>query len=220
MDREYRLLLNGERAAQKGQDAPSTEEPMFLRLGIEINRVVHSSMTTPDIEAEIVRRTLNTCCTLPQRKARTLRLPQRFWHLLSRSNVSSKDGAEPADSVRKNSCLAIINRRPLPSKEQLRAHKRRKLEDLAGELERAVSCNQVKSTYAMVQRLAPLQAPPRVTVRENDGSPTCGHDGEITARRDALVTIFGAEPLSLNAEPQTPKAKKWRPPETLVTHKS
>ena len=55
VEREYRLLLNWERAAQKGQDAPSTEEPMFLRL---------RNMTTPDIGAEIVKRTLNTCCTV------------------------------------------------------------------------------------------------------------------------------------------------------------
>ena len=37
----------------------------------------------------------------------------------------------------------------------MRAYKRRKLEDLAGELEQAVSRNQVQSTYAMVKRLAP-----------------------------------------------------------------
>ena len=60
---------------KKGQDAPSTEEPMFLQLGREINRVVHSNMTTPDIEAVIVKRALDTCCTIPQRTGRTLRLP-------------------------------------------------------------------------------------------------------------------------------------------------
>ena len=70
VEREYRLLLNWERAARKGHDAPSTEESMFLRLRGEINRVLHSSMTTQDIEAEIVKRTLNTCCTVAQRKAR------------------------------------------------------------------------------------------------------------------------------------------------------
>ena len=94
------------------------------------------------------------------------------------------------------------------------------MEDLAGELEQAVSCNQVKSTYAVVKRLASVQAPPRATVRQKVGSPTWGHDGENTARRDALVTIFGAEPLPLEAEPQLPQAKKWIPPETLVTYKA
>ena len=40
----------------------------------------------------------------------------------------------------------------------------------------------------MVNRLAPVQAPPRVTVRQKDGSPTWSHDGEIAARRDGMVT--------------------------------
>ena len=105
-------------------------------------------------------------------------------------------------------------------KRAVRAYKRRKLEDLAGELEQAVSCNQVKTTYAMVKRLAPVQAPPMVTVRQKDGSPTWGHDGEITPRRDALVTFLGAEPLSLEAEPQLPQAKKLILPETPVTYKT
>ena len=42
----------------------------------------------------------------------------------------------------------------------------------------------------MVKRLAPVQAPPRATVHQKDGSPTWGHDGEIGARRDALVTLM------------------------------
>ena len=94
------------------------------------------------------------------------------------------------------------------------------MEDLAGELEQAVSRNQVKSTFAMVKRYAPVQAPPKVTVRQKDGSSTWGHDGEIAARRGALVTIFGAKPLSLEAEPQLSQAKKWILRETLVTHKA
>ena len=77
------------------------------------NRVVHSSMTTPDIEAEIVERALRTCCTVPQRKARTLRRPAVFFN----------DGAEPVGSVRKSSCLACISRRPQSSKGQC-AHSR------------------------------------------------------------------------------------------------
>ena len=42
----------------------------------------------------------------------------------------------------------------------------------------------------------------------------------MVARKDALVTIFGAEPLSLEAEPQLPQAKKLIPPKTPVTYKA
>ena len=86
----------------------------------------------------------------------------------------------PVDSVRKSSCLAG------PVKGAVRAYWRRKLEDLAGEVEQAVSRGEARATYAMVKRLARVQAPPRFTVRQKDG-------GEIGARRDALVTILGAE---------------------------
>ena len=48
--------------------------------------------------------------------------------------------------------------------------------------------------------------PPRVTVRQKARSPVWDHDGEIDARRDALVNILGAEPLLLDTEPQTPKS--------------
>ena len=61
------------------------------------------------------------------------------------------------------------------------------------------SRGETRATSAMVKRLAPVQAPPRVTVRQKDGSPTWGNDGEIAARGDALVTFFGAEPLSMEA---------------------
>ena len=108
--------MNWERAAQKGQGAPSTEESMFLRFRREINRVVHSSMATPDIEAEIVKRALDTCCRVPQRDARTLRLSAEILALVDQKQ--RKDGAEPEDSVRKNSCLACKSRRPQSSKEQ------------------------------------------------------------------------------------------------------
>ena len=195
VEREYKLLLNWERAAQKGQNSPSTEEPILLRLRREINRVVHSSMTTPDIEAEIVERTLDTCCTVPQRKARTLRLPaeilalaEQKQHLLQRWRGARRLCEKEQMSRQCKSQTAAVKR-------AVRAYKRRKLEDLAGKLEQAVCCNQVKSTYAMAKRLALFQAPPRVTARQKYGSPTWVHDGEITARRHALVTFFGAEPL-------------------------
>ena len=61
---------------------------------------------------------------------------------------------------------------------------------------------------------------PEVTVRQKDGSPTWGHDGEVGARRDALVTILGAEPLSLETEPQLPQAKAWTPPGKPVKYEA
>ena len=79
--RECRPLQEWERAARKGEAAPSLEDPLFLRLRREVNRVVHSQMTTPDIEAEIVKRALASC-TVPQRKARTLRLPEEILGLV------------------------------------------------------------------------------------------------------------------------------------------
>ena len=50
------------------------------------------------------------------------------------------------------------------------------------------------------------------------GSPTWDHDGEIDACRDALATNFGAEPLSLDTEPQIHHATPWIPPETPVQY--
>ena len=76
----------------------------------------------------------------------------------------------------------------------------------------AVSRGEARATYAMVKRLAPVQAPPRVTVRQKDGSPTWCHDGELRTRRDAFGTICGAVPL--------PDAKTWTLPETLVKYKA
>ena len=88
-------------------------------------------------------------------------------------------------------------------------------------MEQAVSRGEARATYAMLKRLAPVQAPPRVTVRQKDGSPTWGHHGEITARRDALVTFFGAEPLSVGSRTFSfAKARHGHPPETLVTCKA
>ena len=220
MAREYRLLLSWDRAAPKGQEATSTEEPMFLRLRREINRVVHSSMTTPDIEAETVKRTLNTCGTIPQRKARTLRLPAEILALVEQKQRLLQRWRGACRLFEKEQLSRQYKSQTAAAKRAVNEYKRRKLEDLAGELEQAISCNQVNSTYAMVKRLAPVQAPQRVTVRQKERSPTWGHDGEISARRDALVTIFGAEPLSLEGEPQLHHAKKWIPPETPVTYKA
>ena len=102
----------------------------------------------------------------------------------------------------------------------VRAYKRRQLEELAGELEQAVSRGETRATYAMFKLIAPVQAPCKVKVRHKDGSPTWGHDGEITASTDTLVTILGAEPLSLEAEHQLLQAKKWILAETPVTYKA
>ena len=76
----------------------------------------------------------------------------------------------------------------------MREYKRRKLKDLAGELEKAVSRNQVKPTYAMVQ--TPSSSPNAPTSESSSESriTSWDHDGEIDARRDALVNIFGPEP--------------------------
>ena len=133
---------------------------------------------------------------------------KKMWRSNSLVAVSTHGEAEQLHRLYKSQTAAV--------KSAVRAYKRRKWEDLAGELEQAVSRKQVKSTYAMVKRLAPVQAPPKFTVRQKDGSSTWGHDGEIAARRDALVTIFGAGPLSFEAEPQLLPAKKWIHPETPV----
>ena len=82
VEREYRLLLNWD------------------RLRREINRVVHSSMTKPDIEAEIVKRTLNTCCTvLPQRLARTLQLLAEILALIETEATSSPEMARSPQTL-------------------------------------------------------------------------------------------------------------------------
>ena len=46
----------------------------------------------------------------------------------------------------------------------MRAYKRRKLKDHGGDLEVAVSRNQVRTTYAMVKRVAPVPTLPPVTM--------------------------------------------------------
>ena len=124
---------------------------MFLRLRRDISRVVHSSMTTPDIDAEIVTRALG--CTAPQRRARTLRLPAEILALVEQEQRFLQ---------------RWLGSRRLFEKEQLSrlkvpTYKRRKLEDLAGEVEQAVSRGEARATFAMVKRSARVQAPPRVT---------------------------------------------------------
>ena len=85
VEREHRQLLNCERATRKRARCTQygrTNVSSTPEREREINRVVHSRMTTPDIEAEIVKRTLNTCCTVQQRKKRTLRLPAEILALV------------------------------------------------------------------------------------------------------------------------------------------
>ena len=137
--------------------------PMFLRPRREINRVVHSSMTTPDIEAEIVKRSLNTCCTVPQRKARTLRLPAEILELIEQKQRLLQRWRGARRLCEKEQLSRQYKSKTAAFKRAVRAYKRGKLENLAGELEQTIACNQVKSTYAMVKRLLPVQAPPRVT---------------------------------------------------------
>ena len=51
----------------------------------------------------------------------------------------------------------------------VRANERRRLEDLAGEVEQAVSRTHLRATDAMVKRPAPVLTPSRVTVRQKAG---------------------------------------------------
>ena len=155
---------------------------MLLQLRREINRVVRNNMTTPDIEAEIVKRALDTCCTVPQRKTRALRLPAGILALAEQKQRFLQRWRGARRLCEKEQLSRLCKSQAAAVKRAVRAYKRRKFEDLVGELEQAVSCNQVKSTIAMVnRRLAAVQAPPRDTVRQKDGSPTWGHDGESTA---------------------------------------
>ena len=103
-------------------------------------------------------------------------------------------------------------------KSAVRAYKRRKLEELAGEVEQAVSRVEARATYAMVRRLAPGN--PELQYARKMDQQHGATMVPIGARRGALVTIFGAEPLSLETEPQLPKAKTWIPPETPVKYKA
>ena len=61
---------------------------------------------------------------------------------------------------------------------------------------------------------------PPGTVRQKAGSPTWDNDGEINARRDALVTIFGVVSFFVDTKPQLPQAKPWIPPQTAVQYKA
>ena len=77
-----------------------------------------------------------------------------------------------------------------------------------------------KSNVCNGQTTAPVQAPPRVTVREKDGSPTLVHDGEIGARRDVLVTFLGSRGAFFGNRTSASQAKTWTPPETPVKYKA
>ena len=68
--------------------------------------------------------------------------------------------------MRKSSCLAYISRRPQPSKEQC-AHTKGGNQELAGEVEQAVSRGEARATYVMVKRLAPAPETP-VTYKAGD----------------------------------------------------
>ena len=134
----------------------------------------------------------------------TLQLPNlelfldRFFRTIAAENLQG------IQSLRTSACFLSRQHQSQSAvvKGAVRAHKRRRLEDLADGLEQGVSCNQVRTTKVMVERLAPVPMPPRVPVRQKAGSPTWDHDGEIDARTDALVNIFGAEPLLFDTESQ------------------
>ena len=117
------------------QDALCTEEPMFLRLRREINRVVHSSMTTPDIEVEIVKRTLNTCCTVQQSKTRTLRLLAEMLALVEKKQRFLQRWRGARRLCEKEQLSGQCKSQTPVVKGAVRAYKRRKLEELAGEVD-------------------------------------------------------------------------------------
>ena len=72
--------------------------------------MVHSQMTTPDIE------TPNAQFHNPKHEHFESR--QAFWHLFNRNNVFFSHGVEPEGSLRKTSCLGNTCRRLQWSKEQ------------------------------------------------------------------------------------------------------
>ena len=102
-ERERESIGFCKRAPWKGEVAPSSEEPLLLQLRREVNQVVHSRMTTPDMEAEIVKRALDTCCTVPQRKARSLRFPSEILALVERKQRFLRRWRGAQGSVRENS---------------------------------------------------------------------------------------------------------------------
>ena len=122
----------------------------------EINRVVHSSLTTPNIEADIVKRALDTCCTAPQRKARTLRLPAEILALVEKKQRFLQRWRGARGLCEKEQLSRLYKSQTAVVKRAMRACKRRKLEDLAGEVEQAVSRGEARTTCAQVKRLAPV----------------------------------------------------------------
>ena len=88
-------------------------------------------MTTPDIEAEIVKRTLDTCCTVPQRNARTLRLPAEILALVEQKQRLFQRWRGARRLCEKEQLSRQYKSQTAAVRRAVRA-KKRKLEDLAG----------------------------------------------------------------------------------------
>ena len=86
-------------------------------------------MTTPDIAAEIVRRALDTCCTVPQRKERTLRLSAEILALVEQKQrfLPRRRGAQRL--CERDQLFWEYTSQDVVVKGAVRAYKRRKLED-------------------------------------------------------------------------------------------
>ena len=166
-------------------------------------------MTTSDIEAEIVKRALDTCCTVPQRKARTLRLPEKQRFLRRWRGARGLREKEQLSRQYKSQTSAV--------KGAVCAYKRRKLEELAGELEQAVCRGETRAMCAMVNdQLRSRHRPKSQYARKMDLQR-----GTTMARLQRAEMHWSlSEPLSSEAEPQLHQAKKWIPPETPVTCKA
>ena len=216
VEREYNLLLNWERAAQKGQDAPSTKEPMFLRLRREINRVVHSSLTTPDIEAEIVKRALDTCCTAPQRQStNTLRLPAEILALVEQKQRFLQRWRGARRLCEKEQLSSLVQ---VADRSRQRSSARIQEEETGGLCWRSGTGSLPRRSKSNMCNGQTISSGPGTAQSCSTPERRITDVGATMVRLklkgagDASVTISGAEPLSLEAEPQLPQVKTWIPP--------
>ena len=150
---------------------------------------------------------------MQQRKTRTLRLPSDLLALVERKQRFLRQW-RGAYGLREKEQLSRLH---VAGRSRQRSSARSQEGETGGTCWRSRTCSLPrpgKSNVCNCQATS-VQAPPRVTVRQQDGSPTWDHDDEVGARRDAaLVAIFGAEPLWLKTAPQLSQAKAWVPPET------
>ena len=101
-------------------------------------------MTTRDIEVEIVKRTLNTCCTVQQSKTRTLRLSAEILAFVEKKQRFLQRWRGARRLCEKEQLSRLYKSQTPVVKGAVRAHTRRKLEEVAGEVEQAVSRGEAK----------------------------------------------------------------------------